>query len=95
MLDFNHDGKQDYKDFIMYEEFIENQNEKEEDLEIRNTSYQEKYWENRGGKGLSRGGAFIIRMIVGIVVLSIVEMISPILALIGLVIWAFFEFATL
>lgn len=60
----------------------------------RNTTptSEPKYWNSNGrSSGLSRGGAFILRLIIAIIVISVLEAINMVLGLIALIIYIFIE----
>ena len=53
---------------------------------------QPKYWNSNGrSSGLSRGGAFIIRLIIATIVIGVLESINMVLGLIALIIYIFIE----
>lgn len=60
----------------------------------RNTAptSQPKYWKSSGrGSGLSRGGAFIIRLIIATIVIGVLEAVNEVLGLIALIIYVYIE----
>ena len=83
MNDLNHDGKDDYKDYIFFEENIER-------LE-KNEQNQPKYWENRGGRKASVRVPFIVRIILAFIIVSICEAINFFLGLIALIVYIIIE----
>ena len=60
----------------------------------RNTipTSQPKYWNSSGrSSGLSRGGAFIIRLIIATIVIGVLEAVNEVLGLIALIIYVYIE----
>ena len=60
----------------------------------RNTTptSQSKYWNSSGrSSGLSRGGAFIIRLIIATIVIGVLEAVNEVLGLIALIIYVYIE----